>query len=273
MKVGVWAETNSRYSDSLRLAEMIPYLAVIPGITCEAFVPFSNYSHLIVSDKILNPQNAEILSSHYKGTKVYLDGDSEKYTKLFTKAVTNITDGVSYRRAKMWHGKVEKVLWLGTKSSFKQLSALEPFWNMLASKRIALSVITDNFSEFQKLNLPIHTVHQQYSPDIIDGADCIIAHSQRALLEGWVRRIPVIAAASTPCDELYAEIYRHSGLGAHYKEICRSANKATEFAGFFDLLELTPEPFLIFAEAARRLVLSRELVQHKAIQWAEVLNA
>jgi hypothetical protein len=223
------------------------------GVEAETFIPFADYSHLIISSDLIENNLDLILKQKTK--KIFIDGIDEKY-KNFFKHQYFFEYGVDYYKpVENKSINFETCLWIGFKQDLKFLKN-----NFLKNKKVY--VMSDSTEEIKKLNFEISVDFK---------ADFIFATNTKALFEAWLRKIPVFALDLPEIKKEYENIYKKINVPEMYKDLFRPI-KENELDDFLELYKTSPNIHYLLSNLTRDYVLKHHLNYNRVIEWMEVLN-
>jgi hypothetical protein len=257
MKIGIWFESEKTSKSYQRLSSLVKIFNTFEGVLAEPFIPFGNYSHLIISSDLID-KNIDLILRQ-KTNKIFIDGLSEKHVKNF-KNQHNFNYGVDYRvPRKSKSVELNTCLWIGFKEDFKLLKECKIFLN---SKRNF--ICTDSLEDAKGLKLNFEFTNEYK-------ADFILATNLKALFEAWVRKIPVIPLSTPEIKKEFEKIYSQFNISLNYKEFFRPS-KHNELEDFLEFYKVSPESLEYISQITRDYVLKNHLNYNRALDWIEVLN-
>jgi hypothetical protein len=257
MKIGIWFESEKISKSYQRLSSLVQIFNTFEGVSAESFIPFGNYSHLVIASDLID-KNIDLILRQ-KTNKIFIDGLSEKHIKTF-KNQCNFNYGVDYRvPRKSKNLELNTCLWIGFKEDFKLLQDCK---NFLKSKRNF--ICTDSLEETKELNLNFEFTYEYK-------ADFVLATNLKALFEAWVRKIPVISLNTPEIKNEFEKIYSQFDIPLSYKEFFRPS-KHNELEDFLEFYKVSPESFEYISQITRDYVLKNHLNYNRAVDWIEVLN-
>ena len=253
MKIGVWYDINKTSKSYQRLQGLIKIFNSFEGVQSESFIPFADYSHLIISSDLIEKNLDLILKQKTK--KVFIDGFDEKHKHFFDKQYFFEYSVDYYKPTQNKSFQFETCLWLGFKQDLKFLKS-----KFLKNKKVY--VMSDSMEEIKKLSFEISVDFK---------ADYIFATNTKALFEAWVRKIPVFALDLPEIKKEYENIYKKTNVREMYKDLFRPI-KENELNDFLELYKTSPNIHYFLSNITRDYVLKHHLNYNRAIEWMEVLN-